>query len=219
MKTINFIHIPKTGGSALTNYFSKHYPRIQTLSHHPFPKNQIFNTPNGSNSGISGKINKGDYTFTILRNPYDYWVSNFFYSIKHSPPGHGFWYGKYGRMDHKEHFKLFVTDVHKRHNDKVLETDSMTAYYNCFCYDENKKFTPQYVGKLENLNSDLAKILKKCNQPIVVEPGDFFSNSSNKINQTKHKHYSFYYDDEVKSMIKGLEKKIIDKYNYSFETN
>jgi len=67
-----------------------------------------------------------------------------------------------------------------------------------------------FVGKFENREKDLKIISKMIGFKI-----------KHKIHwrKTDHKHYSYYYDEETKSIVYEMFKEDILKYNYSFENN
>jgi len=216
MKKIYYIHLPKTGGTSITKFIRENYPSIEIIEHGTLPKNCNFKTPMGYNSGTKEILNNDSYFFASLRNPYDYWVSNFFYGRKHTRHNHWFWFNNYKRDDIKNHFKLFVNYVYDIYSNDQRETEILTSYYNCFCYDKNKNLLLNNVVKLENLNNDLLNIFEENNLKINISPEKYFEKKENVLNKTTHNKYDFYYTEEIKNRISEMEQKIINKYNYVF---
>lgn len=63
----------------------------------------------------------------------------------------------------------------------------------------------------ENLNEELLQFLKSKNYPINQ---DILQLSTERTNQSIHKNYKYYHDQETISWINDKEKYLIEKYNY-----
>ena len=159
--------------------------------------------------------NEKDFFFTVVRNPFDYWVSNFFYGKRYGNRG-GFWGADLKRRldnsDHKKEFNDFVDWVCER----KIESDSLTSYYNEFLYDVKGKFAPNEVCRFENLRQDISRVFSKLGYKNIYENMEWFESRKGKVNSVKHKHYSEYYTPDSIEKVRQKEKTIIDKYGYEF---
>lgn len=64
-----------------------------------------------------------------------------------------------------------------------------------------------FIGKFENLQEDFEAVCEQINYPKVKLPH---------INSTSHEHYSMYYDEETKEIVREWHQKDIEKFNYDF---
>jgi hypothetical protein len=186
-----FIHIPKTGGSALQEYFNK-YNRHNLRPN----KNFVGHFSYLETLPLFGDDKKRLY-FAIAHNPWDRMVS-FYYFLKKSPD---------------------VTDslgMTTSFKDGLSFNDFISHVVN----SDNRFFRPQYdyitdgqtgiideVLKLENINNDVA---------VFCEKYGFKNIKVHKNNTTSHKHYREYYNDESINKILKYESEIIKLLNYKF---
>tara|TARA_A100001015_G_scaffold164322_1_gene182688 strand:+ start:1401 stop:2063 length:663 start_codon:yes stop_codon:yes gene_type:complete len=206
-----FIHIPKTGGSFITETLSTYYGfknyYLKRPDHNQFCKifdnsvdkheNKLFGTllyyktSNYLNKIMNMNKNKWEtyFIFTFVRNPYDRLVSGFSYCSK--------------KYDIKFENYLF--------NAKNM---NCWIYWHCFMpqirhivneYGENKV---DFVGKYENLSADFCRVLNLLKFNII---------HINKVkNRSIHKHYTNYYNnDNIKITNKIIEDDLKNlNYNY-----
>lgn len=66
-----------------------------------------------------------------------------------------------------------------------------------------------FIGKLENMDQDLNFVLNKI--------GIEYNNKTPKINSSKCKHYSEYYDDETLNIVSRMYSNDIQKFSYKFD--
>jgi len=74
------------------------------------------------------------------------------------------------------------------------------------------------IGRFENLQQEFLSIMKKLGVEEVDALQEKF-NSTPRINESRHSHYSKYYDDELRDLVAKKEKLLIDKYGYCFEAD
>ena len=137
------------------------------------------------------------FTFSFVRNPWDRYVSEYFYIYEHH--------------DNREEFRqLFPT-----FRDFVME-DALSnwCYYAHdfqqieFILNANEHKLVDFIGKCETLQDDFDHVCRKLNLGHMKLP---------RTNQTAHTHYSTYYDYETKMVTAKKYKADIQFFNYSFE--
>lgn len=200
-KTLNilYIHIPKTGGANIENYFfylSKTTPNISNLlSYHKIPIDLKIN--NHSLQHLTYKeiynlqsffqINYNNLKmFTVVRNPYDRIISDllFLKLIKSN--------------SNKEEVKIEIN--------KYLEHESdfdnhKTLQYNFILDNENKVNKEIIVIKTESLNEEMKNL--------------GFPDFAEYCNNYKHtKNYYLYLNNESIKMINSYYKKDFEYFNY-----
>ena len=126
---------------------------------------------------------------SVIRNPYERMISYFFHMKLRDKDGF--------RSFTKEGFVNFLL---KGHIDKIWKPfPSQISFFN------GEKIN---LIRFENFKEELKPILNKygIDEPIP------------KINTTKHKHYSYYYDNETRAIIEDLYKDDLKEFGYKFET-
>ena len=182
-----FIHIPKTGGMSL--------------------KTELLHRRNFPNEGYGGhrrrasyynKNNKNHFKFTFVRNPWDRFVSCYFY------------FKKYGRrlgfdeltgeiVNRYSNFNEFCLNLNKA----LLNIKSPHFKQMSFWIDSPIDF----IGRFENLQEDFNKICDKIGIPQQTLPHN---------NKSNHKHYTEYYNDETREIVAQQYAKDIEHFDYKF---
>lgn len=230
---IIFIHIPRTGGKFVT----------KILNETGFKKVNLNGDTHFSISVAQeylGEKFKGYRAFTIIRNPWDYYVSLYQY-IKNSRCQEWKFFGGQNMG-----FKQWLENIALvRTNDKVYKdfkndhTSTATLYkaihqtnqnigwlslrfvYST-CYQWKAKFEDKNlymvnqdidVLRFENIREELKKYFSKS-----LSSSDLKKFDTNiKINASKRKDTKSYYDEETKSLVENQERLIINKYDYDFK--
>jgi len=151
---ILFIHIPKTGGSSVENYFSIKYKIIlNDSSFFNFKSNNDFTHQHKSLKELltisfyKSKINfKNLKIMSIVRNPYDRIISDLFFTnlinILSTP---------------EEVLTILKNDYFKNYNDKKYDNHKKPQYL--FLLDLNNKINKNIIIlKTETLNKDMKKL-------------------------------------------------------------
>jgi hypothetical protein len=175
-----FFHIPKSAGSSI-------YKALDGKGYSTHKKHLI------------SKENENYFKFTFVRNPFDRFVSTYFYFKK---------YGRDGRGDVKmgdvvnrfNFFKDFVINF-----DKIPETEWCYPHWKQQMHWIHKDI--DFVGRFENLQQDFNTICDKIGIPRQQLPHKL---------KSKHKHYTEYYDDETKQIVAEKYAKDIDYFGYKF---
>jgi len=139
---------------------------------------------------IGEEIWNSYYKFCFERNPWDKLVSNYFWN---------------------KNAKKKVDEI--SFND-YLKTDVGKAFreYNYSIYTYQDEVIVDFVGKYENLKDDLLKV---CNKIGIDFDGEL-PKAKSKYRPKEH-HYSYYYNDKTRELIRNHFKKEIELHGYSFE--
>jgi len=130
------------------------------------------------------------YKFCFDRNPWDKTVSNYFWNK--------YGWKKFGDISFEEYLK---TDEGKKFK-----------HYNYPLYTLHDKVIVDFIGKYENLKDDLPKV---CNKIGIDFDGEM-PKAKSKYRPKQH-HYSYYYNDKTRELIRNYFQKEIELHGYSFE--
>lgn len=184
-----FIHIPKTGGTSILNFFKS--DDMNSVSSH------------------WRKYDASEYTdyfkFTFVRNPYDKFVSEYEWRNKQ-------------KHYHRRHYDIQGNISFKECCNKLLQgkLDSMYPQMEKIHLWSQHKLLEHaldscddlnYIGRFENLQEDFNIICAKIGIPHRKLPH---------INKSKRKHYTEYYDDETRQIITDIYAKDIKYFKYKF---
>ena len=196
MKKAIFVHIPKCAGCSLWKALLElNLKEIEYFGHgeaklkKPFPYDNSY---------------KNYFSFSFVRNPFDRLVSAFFFlqSGGHNDKN-ALQYDKYMRTP-SESFEDFV--LHKLNDDAINSVQHLKPQY--FWIYKNNQQAIDYVGKTESMNKDMSKICSILNIPNLDLPHE---------NKSSHKHYTEYYDDEMRELVAKKYAKDIEYFGYKFK--
>lgn len=196
-----FVHIPKCGGTSIEDviwpeprnasdlwmgFVSKYKNKYQTGGLQHLLAKQI-------REEVGEKVFNEYFKFTIVRNPWDKAISQFFYMRQR--PDLRDYIGMKEEDPFKEYLQLTAKKLHvqweKQHK---------------FFQDDNGKMIVDYVGRLERMEQDAANIFERIGIKAQIPH----------VNATRHHHYSEYYDDESREMVGEMYKEDIEILQYSF---
>lgn len=131
------------------------------------------------------------FKFTIIRNPYDRMVSTVLYLQKT------------GRISPEIPFGEFVKKVFVKEGPAInphFHPQYPSVFFN------SRRFV-NFIANLENIQEDWFYIAKKigCTEKLP------------RINKTPHRHYSTYYDDEIKQIVDRFYPEDVKYLGYDFE--
>ena len=149
------------------------------------------------------------FKFTIVRNPFDFMVSTYFYGKTYT---NHFMHEEITRRNMTMvEFIPYYMNVLRQHKDSEIRpigSNKVTTLLG-FIQDEKGHILVDFIGKLENINEDMNYILKT----IGVEDAQI---PINNVNPNREKDYRKYYNSESKAMIEKYFAKDLDYFKYTF---
>ena len=138
----------------------------------------------------ASSTNKEHFRFTFVRNPFDRLVSSYNYLTG------GF--GNEGDQKYGETLpKSFKDFVHNGINLNWLHLRPMRDWADSRI---------DYIGRFENINRDFVDISRIMGKYAKLDH----------INKAPHKHYTEYYDDELKEIVGKVYAEDIEYFGYEF---
>lgn len=178
-----FTHIPKCAGSSI----------FESLGGKGFSNHNTLKQD-------TNKTSKDYFKFTFVRNPWDRFISAYFYFKKYGRDGGGD--VKMGNIVNRYNsFKDFALNFNE-----IPTTDWVYPHFkeqiNWVCGNHD------FIGKSENLQQDFNIVCDKIGIPHRNLPHS---------NRSDHKHYTEYYDDETRAIVAQTFSKDIQLFGYNFE--
>ncbi len=206
-----FIDIPRTSSSSIRAELGKHfgfpYGKKDILEQeHSSRRQEIFPshmTAQKASSAISGFVWRKIFKFTIVRNPWDRVYSLYLFRKKRK------------RISESLSFRDYVISLHQAFISNKF-SQSLFSYpphrygSSDFILNSNGEIMVDYIAKYENREHDLKFIASRIGLP---ELGRLHVQSST----SEIKHYSYFYDSEMKEIIQTIYAKDIDLFNYQFD--
>lgn len=179
-KKFVFVHVPRTAGAFIVNLcLGKHGFKLKDRGYTDYHHLSCKNIPEEFSEY---------YKFGFMRNPFDRFVSIYFYQRGDRYPG---------PTKNKE------LALNNNFNEWIYK------WVNLFGNVEQLDFLDgvDFIGKYETLNKDLIFLCKKFGMNV--------PNFNQRINESNHKYYMKYYDDESVEFINKVSNKDLGFY----ETN
>jgi sulfotransferase famil protein len=137
------------------------------------------------------------FKFAIIRNPWDWFVSQHFYNLR-----------KRGIQADRSR-KLAVQDIFDTYGflKQFRGVDwSQSGSQNSFLCDNQGSVLVDFLGRFEGLQADLGKALEKSGASVVLPH----------LNRTDHAYYKSYYTCETKALIARLYEDDVRIFGYRF---
>jgi len=182
---IIFVHIRKTGGTSIERSFNHDADKKPSLKHCPI---EYFKREHP-------KKFKEYFKFTVVRNPWDWIVSRYFWSRYHQR-----------LFDYS--FEEFIDRIHNgetlNKNEPWLE-EALKSQVSRISI--GGKIDVDFIIRFENLQQDFDKACEIAGITKRKLPHEF---------KTKHTHYSTYYTPKSKRMVEEKYHEDIVEFNYQF---
>jgi len=194
-----FIHIPKNGGTSIRNAC----------------KNKIFSpqghwTYNQTIEKMKNQKLRPGFSFAVVRNPWARLVSAYEYARMPKSHWHNNIKGKRPNLDYEtlknKSFKEFLKMLKSGHKFWHPSIKHDQAHY---IANSKGDILVDYVLRHETLDEDFEKIKKKLR----------ITNELKRLNSNNHKHYTEYYDDELKKVVAKIYKRDIELFKYEFKND
>lgn len=194
-----FIHVPKTGGTSISNILntSVYEPDLYVLR--PFKKNEYLQTHSGSKMiqtflDQNGYNHQEYFKFAFIRNPWDRLVSHYEYYLQN----------------------MSRQKINMARKENVRRLNLAQSSFKDFCFgvkghNLNAYFFKNinFIGKFESLQEDMQIISDKI-------LGYRHKVKIPHLNRTKRRNYREYYDDETRRFVEDTNAKTIEFGNYKF---
>ena len=216
-KKVIFVHLPKTGGTLIREYFN--FVSASQDVEIQLGGNGITKSGVGAHGPIEDFIDKEQaYKFGLVRNPFDWYVSRYFYFIKKGVAEGGVSIendcGLYGH-DFCSKFPTVKSHILYGIDNPRLSRFWLSDMYKYMFYN-NDSFFMDHVGKLETIDTENQSLWDHISISPSHSLASFDQQTSNMHrNRSAHEHYSSYYDQEMTDIIYEKDKLIFDKYGYT----
>ena len=208
-----FIHIPKCGGTTIEDHLKKHtrkahYVHAQHSHAQPIRRH------------LGGKEYDKYFKFTVVRNPWDKTLSQYFYKCRsvHN------WKGQKEQVSFEEYVRVFEKDqagykgasfpVNYLSSGQSRLTRHQPRMLPYIINKKTGKLIVDYVARFENYKQDVNHALRKVGLPLL---GGRWSNVSKWEKPASHRApYWEYYNDETRDIIAREFKADIDRFGYEF---
>lgn len=205
-----FIHIPKTAGMSIYNFFHPDVYFYQDVPNYDIlfgwcPKRQMHLQHATAKQLLETELITEEqwkmyYKFTFVRNPWDRAYSDYLYIQQFA-----------GIKD------SFVNFMLKHGKFKSILSDNTNCHYmgdhlelQSSFFNTEGSFKPDFIGHFENFKNDIQSVLNEIN----------INREFNiKTNQSKNRlrHYSMFYTNTKKELVSSIYKQDIELFNYAFE--
>lgn len=210
---IIFIHLPRTGGTFISQYARAKPTKLRKQFNY---YGQGINSP--SHLPASSVRNREEhYLFGLVRNPFDWYVSQYSYFADKNRTGK--------RIVEKEISENTDGGVFGTRFEKKFPTfkDWMMFGLSCtpnfwfsnlyyYMFTMAGRNIMNHIGKLETIYDDFDYVLKTNGLEPRVDLREYWGNR----NASERTDYHNYYDEELVKIVKNKDKKILDLYKYEY---
>lgn len=212
---IYFIHLPRTGGTFISQYTRHRLTRLRKeFNYYPNNYNQKRHSPARSIPNP-----KDFYLFGLIRNPFDWYVSRYHYFIDKTeknifvPEDDISKYSDAGLVGEDFQNKFENINQHIKFGAENGHDNFWLSNLHDYMFrDEQGNNLMNHIGKFENMNDELNFVLKENNLIPRIELKDFWGYK----NGSHRRDYHEYYNKESKEIIFEKDKKIFETYGYEY---
>jgi hypothetical protein len=206
------IHIPRTGGQKIRSIIfekRKSFDFLYRDSHKSLQ--ECLEILKQKHPGVAIPL-----SFCTVRNPWSWYVSRYFFrKMEKNKPEKPIYIESF--ENNKEGFQkhMYVLQEHIKNKTRVQTgiriwgyCNTISEYYSSLTYPN-----VDFIGKLENFAEDVSNILAQIAPDIFKNTKE---NLSYKMNESMHKSYQHYYNDELIQMVSDWDAEFIKQFNYRF---
>ena len=197
-----FIQIGKTGTTTLRSILEKYgetfplSPEEFALYHRNIPA--VF-----ARKKLSTDVWDHYFKFSVVRNPWDWVISNLAYNRDKLPFTTRFHPRRKVTPEQILELKTFFRQEYHR---GITWSDTITQ--KCRLSDRKGNLLVDYVARLEQIQEDFDEICEKTFLPRTRLP---------RLNKTRRKPYRYYYTDETRKIVEDIYHDDITAFHYSFD--
>ena len=209
---IYFINLPKCAGNFVSYYSLWDGLPVRSINHYEGRR-------------YSGDVIKEDFYFVVVRNPFDFWVSLFFWEKDNYYKELDYWNEREREKERhstepekiKYHFNNFIEWSYEHwRSDKNTGILSISENYKTYCFSEDGVYLPNRVCKFESLHEDVGGMFESLGFDNAIENIKKHCELDICKNKSKHKKYTEYYNKSSIEKVTNMEKYILEKYNYTY---
>ena len=197
-----FVHVPKCGGTSIEHSLLKN-ENVTKITNDVKQKYRMYyyhegiQTQHRKIDQFKDAREKSYFTFTFVRNPWERFLSEYFYIKKTGC-----------KCKHRDFNKKFPTFKHFVKNNGIECCWPAHDFPQIdFVLNANQNKLTNFVGRCEDMQYDFDYVCGKIGIPKIELPHR---------NPTKHKHYTEYYDEETKEIVAEKYAKDIEYFGYKF---
>jgi hypothetical protein len=219
------VHVPKTAGQKIRLVLRRNRERFDFLNEESHLSLQEAKTKLEKDYGITDDV----FSFTFIRNPWDFYVSRFFYrkglEEKEDIVLEQFDASVEGFQQHMYMLKNLLSeeDVLNSFHDFVLTQQgniAITRTYNFVGIEgwHNHMVFPKvdFIGRFENFQNDFFIVLKTIFKDEIVDE-ELVEHCREKINVSNRLDYREYYNTELIDLVYKWDQNYCNTFGYSFE--
>lgn len=197
-----FVHIYKCAGNSVRDLLSNFGVGVEILKAHSLGKDVMKYFIDKNEKDIWDNA----FKFTIVRNPYEWMISLYFY-IK-TATGHN-----YHNQVKSLNFNQFIRWFADRMAEPHIYGNHRYCTFDEFIRDDNDNIIFDYICKVEYIERDMKHVLTALS----AEKMFAVPKSNVRKGWTHNKDYRMYYDDDSKNMVTTLFKNELKYFGYKFE--
>ena len=182
--------MPKTGGTSVERLFVKHETDIMLSGIDVQHKH----TTASRMRELYPKEWEQYFTFTIVRNPWDWLVSRFFWAkirLSKSIPAS---------------FNQFINTIDRIREENTYLHGALDTQISMLS-DTEGNIIVDHICKFESLSDDFDYVCDKIGKAKKILPH---------THKTEHKHYTEYYDDDTRQIVAEKYAKDIEHFGYKY---
>lgn len=222
-----FLHLHKSGGTFVNECLMQFLPDARTLGYH-LPRRMI--PPELAHLPVLG----------FVRNPWSYYVSWYtFQAARHQPNALFKVLSNNGRLDFEatirnmlelgtsdEYLDALLALLPREYGNRGLNltagavapirNSGLGFYSYLYRYLYGGDRGEIYIGRMEELRTELRRLLLAVRQPVSDAMRNFIMNEQRR-NVSQHTAYAGYYSDALRRLVAERDAEVIARHDYRFE--